>query len=291
MDNNRPFVSVIIPTYHDWGRLMLCIDALKMQTYPHDHFEVIIVNNDPNDAPPGLDLPDNFFLTYEGKPGSYSARNKGIRLSKGEILAFTDSDCVPYPDWIERAVEVLLEGSERIAGRVELFFKNPRKLTVAEIYEKAFAFNQVTNADNGASVTANMITWRKHFDEVGLFDDSLMSGGDMEWGWRANDMGIDIVYSPDVVVRHPARHTLKDLLGKRSRVIEGGLRIQRKKAREGRFMWFIRGFLPPVRGYIVLAKMKDLTFREKIITGLLMYYLKLFNTFCKTKLLTESLKK
>ena len=113
----RPFVSVIIPTFHDWNRLQSVIDALKKQTYPKDHLEVIIINNDPEDSPPELDLPDNFRIISESKPGSYAARNKGISAAKGEILAFTDSDCIPYPDWIEQAVKLLMAGAQRVAGK------------------------------------------------------------------------------------------------------------------------------------------------------------------------------
>jgi len=101
-DQNYPFVSVIIPTYRDWNRLKLCVNALKNQTYPKNRFEAIVVNNDPADPCPYCPLPDNFVLTTEGKPGSYAARNAGIKIAKGDILAFTDSDCIPYSDWIEQ---------------------------------------------------------------------------------------------------------------------------------------------------------------------------------------------
>jgi len=134
-----PFISVIIPTYHDWERLKLCLAALREQTYPQDRFEVLVVNNDPQDPVPEMELPNNFQVLSESKPGSYAARNKGISVAKGEILAFTDSDCIPYEDWLEKAVERLLDGAQRVAGHVELFFKS-EKLTPAEIFEKAFAF-------------------------------------------------------------------------------------------------------------------------------------------------------
>ena len=87
------------------------MNALTKQTYPKNRFEVIVVNNDPADPCPCIPLPDNFVLTTEGKPGSYAARNAGIKIAKGEILAFTDSDCIPHSNWIEQAVNILLEGA------------------------------------------------------------------------------------------------------------------------------------------------------------------------------------
>ncbi len=107
MIKNMPFVSVIIPTYHDWERLgYVCTNALfKKQTYPKDHFEAIIINNAPEDSSPEFNLPDNFKIISESKPGSYAARNKGVSVARGEIIAFTDSDCIPCPDWIEQGVK------------------------------------------------------------------------------------------------------------------------------------------------------------------------------------------
>lgn len=270
MNTSRPFVSVIIPTYRDWDRLRLCFDSLKGQTYPQDRFEVIAVNNDPEDPIPAMDLPNSFQILVEAKPGSYAARNKAIAAAKGEIFAFTDSDCIPYPDWIEKAVEKLQGGAERIAGHVELFYRS-EKLTWAETYEKAFAFNQRQNAVSGVSVTANMITKMCFFKSVGLFDDSLMSGGDIEWGQRAKKMNISIVFAPEVVVKHPARYTMEQLLLKRKRVASG-------KTYKREIWGILRGFLPSPSTFIYLISRKDLTLSSKIRAFLFHYFIKTYIT-------------
>src|SRR5690606_33493940 len=97
-------ISVIIPTYHDWARLILCVEALKNQSFPQEDFEVLIVNNDPLDkVPAGFPIFPNFSIINEEKPGSYAARNSAIKIAKGEILAFTDSDCIPDKDWLQNA--------------------------------------------------------------------------------------------------------------------------------------------------------------------------------------------
>lgn len=68
-------------------------------------FEIIIVNNDPLDALPGnVIIPQNAKILSEEKVGSYACRNTGIRNSKGSILGFTDSDCIPDKYWIQHAV-------------------------------------------------------------------------------------------------------------------------------------------------------------------------------------------
>lgn len=275
---NYPFVSVIIPTYRDWCHLKKCLLRLSNQTYPRDAFEVIVINNDPEDEYV-LQI-DNLSLiqVLQPKPGSYAARNMGIKKAKGDIIAFTDSDCLPANDWVEKGVERLLSGVDRIAGKVELYYKGG-KLSLAEVYEKAFAFDQEQNAKNGVSVTANMFTSRRVFDVVGLFDETLMSGGDFEWGWRATQAGKTILYADDVNVRHPARYRLIELRNKVRRTSRAGIAPYTKdkwlKKQWGR----VRGAFPPVVAYQKLIKRKDLTTGEKLKAGSLLYYLKLYAFF------------
>lgn len=90
------YVTIIIPAYHDWYRLSLCLNALAKQTYPHNKFEVIIINNDADDqVSADFVLPENCKIIVEEKSGSYAARNTGLKIAKGEIIGFTDSDCIP----------------------------------------------------------------------------------------------------------------------------------------------------------------------------------------------------
>ncbi len=220
----HPFISVISPTYHDWDRLALCLKALEGQSYPADSFEIIIANNDPADAvPEGFHLPANCRIITEGTPGSYAARNAAIKVAQGEIFAFTDSDCIPDKDWLKNAVEHFSANPDcsRIAGRVELFYKDKR-LTPAELFEKVYAFNQIDVVRKlGTSVTANMISYKKVFDAVGPFNINFLSGGDYEWGQRAHAAGFRIAYVPNVVVKHPARYYLSELVTKAKRVTGG----------------------------------------------------------------------
>ncbi len=289
MKTTRPRVSVIVPTYYDWARLQLCVVALQKQSFSKDAYEVIIVNNAPNDMPPpDFFLPKNFRFISEDKPGSYAARNAALKIAKGEIIAFTDSDCIPDPSWLEAAVERLDKGAERIAGKVELFFK-AEKLTLVEIYEKSYAFDQKRYAQTGGSATANMVTWAKHFETVGLFNDSLMSGGDNEWGWRATDKGIPVEYAAEVIVNHPARADIKAMLKKRKRVLGGSVNLKRKNKNNNPFLLIATGYLPPFR---VLKPFmhKGIPLREKCLAALLCYYLKIFSTTYRLALLLRLIK-
>ncbi|MBT2772713.1 glycosyltransferase [Halomonas sp. ISL-60] len=284
MKISSPRASVIVPTYYDWARLRLCVIALQNQTFPKDDFEVIIVNNAPEDIPPiDFYLPNNFTIITEGKPGSYAARNAALKLAKGEIIAFTDSDCIPDPYWLEAAVKRFDKGVERIAGKIELFFKSDN-LTLVEIYEKAFAFDQEKYAKAGGAATANMITLAKNFKTVGFFNDTLMSGGDNEWGWRAMDKGISIEYAPEVIVNHPARADIKAMLKKRKRVLGGEVSKENENIKKSFILTLLKGYFPPRRQLNLFFK-KGLPFSKKLLAYLLCYYFKIYSTTYKLALL------
>lgn len=214
---NTPLVSIIIPTYRDWDRLNQCLKALSKQSYPKDKIEIIVVNNYPKDDIPKETSYFDVKFIKENIRGSYASRNKGIEYSSGEIIAFTDSDCIPDRLWIEKAINYFNKNSCRLAGHINVFSKN-LKPSVAELYDMTFGFDQELNAKNGVSVTANMIVKKSLFSVHGKFNDKMLSGGDLEWSRRLSSKGVSINYAPDVIVEHPARKSLTDLFKKRYRV-------------------------------------------------------------------------
>lgn len=274
-------VTVIVPTFRDWPRLQLCIAALALQTLDSGCFEVLIVNNDPADKPPpALQLPAHFTLITEATPGSYAARNAALALAKGEIIAFTDADCIPATDWLATLVARLESGAERVAGRIDLFFDGGDTHSWAAAYEKAFAFRQPLSVARGEAVTANFATWRRLFDEIGLFSAGLMSGGDVEWNRRATAAGKGIVYADNAVVRHPARAELAALFAKCHRVSGGVAQIERSNL----LLELARGLLPPVRELPYLWHHRHLSRLEKFKAFWLCYYLKLLRCWFSNRL-------
>src|SRR5690606_36772042 len=111
----------------------------------------------------------------------------------------------------ERGAEALLSaGVPRIAGHVQLFYHSDIK-TAVECYEAAFAFDQCKNAMNGVSVTANLFVRAELFTKVGYFDETLFSGGDIQWNRMASAMAYGITYSADSIVQHPARQSWSEI--------------------------------------------------------------------------------
>jgi glycosyltransferase involved in cell wall biosynthesis len=220
-----PFVSIIIPVYNDAQRLKSCLEQLQNQSYPQDCYEIIVVdNNSTEDLQPVVTQFSQATYTFEATPGSYSARNHGIALARGDILGFTDSDCVPAPDWIEKGVCHILKHPDCgfVAGRIQFFFKDPDNPTPAELYYSLHNLRQEKYVEEGHfGATANLFTTPKIFQAVGLFTSPLQSGGDRDWGKRVYAAGYPQIYAEDVEIAHPARFDFTELSKKTRRTCEG----------------------------------------------------------------------
>lgn len=266
---NAPFVSVIIPVYNDLEHVQTCLQALEEQGYPHDSYEVIVVDNGSDENVGAIALKyRRLTVCVEPRPGSYMARNTGVARARGEILAFTDADCIPASDWLEHGVAHLLNEPNcgMIGGKLEPLFHNPQHPTAIELYEVIMYFPQKRFVEMMKfSVTANLFTFRRIFEQVGDFDHTLKSGGDREWGERVASSGYRVCYADDVRVSHPPRASLAQLRRKVIR-LSGGFEGIRKRKRPAantvRFEWLLN-HLPPLitvlrlrqeRAYPVAAK-------------------------------------
>lgn len=227
--NSSIVVSIIIPVFNDSIRLRECLLALKNQTYPSDLYEVIVVDNNSTDnlAQRIEDL-DYVKLEKEVILGSYAARNKGISVAKGQILAFTDSDCVPSREWLENGVLSLkAENADLVGGKITFSFSPQR--SSAEIFDSITALQVKKNIElRKVTVTANLFAYRYVFNSIGVFDDSLKSGGDFKWTGKATDAGFKLAYAAGAEILHPARD-LNSLIKKGYRVGTGQFCLQQQQ--------------------------------------------------------------
>ena len=236
--DGKPFVTVVVPVFDRAEQLDRVLTALDLQTWPADRYEVVFVDNgSPNAAEFSVDpcARERVFVLHENTPGAYAARNRGIEAARGEIIAFTDADCVPEPNWIARGVSRFTDTQNCgfVAGRIELLFRDPERLTAVELYESVAAHRQQEYVERWRfGATANLFTSRKVIEDVGPFDDGLKSLGDLDWGWRVAASGYRLVYDDAVRVRHPARRALGDFR-KRSARIAGGFCDLARRNRHG----------------------------------------------------------
>jgi glycosyltransferase involved in cell wall biosynthesis len=257
---NKPFVSVIIPVLNNAESLQYCLEALENQTYPKGLYDVVVIDNGSEENIDELvQSCIHSKITYESKPGPYAARNKGLSIANGEVIAFTDSDCRPLPDWIENGVANLLEfpNCALVAGKIEISFKDPLKPTAIELLESIGSLKQKDNVDNdNYGATANLFTFRKVIDHVGTFNEKLKSAGDIEWGQRAYSSGYKLIYADDTIVTHTARHSFGQFYKRQIRCV-GGLHDLKKVTKKYAYFFLmkdlLRDLLPPVISIIRIS--------------------------------------
>jgi GT2 family glycosyltransferase len=246
-------VSVIVPHYNDLLALDLCLAALECQTFPADQREVIVADNA---SPQGEEAVAKVVgtrarLVTVRQKGAGPARNGGVAASKGEILAFADSDCVPDPRWLEKGVSALADW-DFVGGRIEVLTQTGAAMSATESFEKVFAFDTENYVSRkGFAVTCNLFCPRRVFDAVGIFKNGISE--DVDWCHRARQMGYSLGYAPDAMVGHPARRSWADLRKKWIRINAETFALTAGTPM-GRFKWIFRSLALPASCLVHTAK-------------------------------------
>ncbi len=206
-----PFVTIIVPTLNRREWLSETIDSLRAQDYPRDRFEVIAVDNGSRDgawewlleacAEPGMRLLCFRNETKYRVPSG--SRNVGIRHAGGEIVGFTDSDCIVAADWIRTGVAAFRDGVGIVVGR-----------TLAPLGDPIGPLSKIKVVDSeGFFDTCNIFYSREALERAGGFDQAVLEmntgtaiyGEDTELGIRVKAMGYGSVFARNVLVEHHVR--------------------------------------------------------------------------------------
>lgn len=188
-------VSAIIPTYNRERYLPAALDSALRQDYRP--VEVIVVDDGSTDDTARL-VRSHAGVRYHYQPnqGPAAARNAGVAISRGALLAFLDSDDLWMPDKLRLQVEFLEAQPDtgycltRMQSFVDREAVGPLEVGPAEC----------SPASIGA-LPSTLVVWRKIFDRVGGFDPAYRVGEDIEWFFRARDAGVPFGVLPEVLVR------------------------------------------------------------------------------------------
>ena len=218
-----PNVSVIIPIYNGEEDLPSLIDCLRSQTYPQDKVDYLLVNNNSRDQTfqilqeAAKEAKKNGILltplTENTIQSSYAARNQGIRQATGDIIAFTDADCRPIPEWIEELVKPFSQ--EEIGIVVGELVALPGESLLEKYAERYGVMSQKFLLEHPFlpyGQTANLAIRRSIFKEVGLFRPHLTTGGDADICWRIQqETDWKLTFSSRAIIRHRHRSNLQEL--------------------------------------------------------------------------------
>lgn len=223
--------SVIIPVYNNPKGLRDTLNSLVVQNYPLNDFEIIIADNGSTDTT--LDIAKEFVQKYpkliqlvleNNVQSSYAARNKGIKASKGSIIAFIDTDMSVEENWLFQIDTSLKKHrADYLAYRVKVYLKDK---SIFGLYDKMFGFpvEEFIRILHFAPTNC-LVVRRSVFEKLRLFDSRLVSYGDYEFGNRVFEFGYKLYYEPNIVVKHPALSSLKKLILRHFRTGRGSYQL------------------------------------------------------------------
>jgi len=236
-----PFASIVVPVFNGNSTIDDLLQSLMAQTYPRAQYEIVVVDNNSQDDTPQRVEKYPVRLLYERQiQSSYAARNRGVRAARGEVVVFTDADCVAHPDWL---CHLLADYADHkwggFAGGIEDY--RPRTDVQRHLARIGFTpgfvlsspyFDPDSRGDRLCSrfkflnyrtgvlipsylrnpPTANVAYRQEIFDGVGYFDARLTSGGDMDFAWRLQtqtDWQIKVI--PEAIIYHQPRRDLSSM--------------------------------------------------------------------------------
>ncbi len=240
MKGKEPFFSIIVPTYNRPRQLHWCLRALSSLDYPRDCFEIIVVDDD-SSVPLGpivalfkdrLDVT----LVRQWHGGPAAARNTGAMRAKGEFLAFTDDDCAPASDWLQRLAACFIQMSDQALGGKTINALRGNRYSVASqrVVDYLCRWYNADHERARFSTSNNFAISAKAFHAIGGFDTTFThaAGEDREFCDRWLHHGYRLVHAPEVLVYHFHSLTLGTFLRQHFKYGRGSFRFhQAERAR------------------------------------------------------------
>jgi len=275
MDNysSPPSVTVVVPVRNGEQTIEPLLESLQKLDYNNDKVEVIIVDGNSTDMTQDIVKKYPVKLVVEKRKGLNVARNTGIKKGNGEIVAFTDSDCIVPSNWVTKIVEN---------------FKNPQVSCVGgsakalnSDFVSQYADNSIvrlmpffTKREELDKVKpffrhpagCNMAYRKKVAEEIGYFDENIQYGFDeVEFADRVCKAGYKMVLDPKVLVWHKHRSTLGDFLKQNFQYGRGsGLVLRRNRLNDSVSRWAFMGLIGFISWLLIVGSLLFLNFSSNV---------------------------
>jgi GT2 family glycosyltransferase len=214
-DTSAPLISVVVPAFNAADRLPLCVRALAGQQDLPGRVELLVVDDGSTDGTAhaareaGGEALRVIGLGTRGGPAV--ARNAGIEAARGELVLFTDADCIPDQRWVAEICRPLLEDPE--VGGVKGTYRTAQRSLAARFAQAEFEerYRLMARLDSIDFVDTYAAAFRRLvLEEVGGFDTSfpVPNNEDVDLSYRIAAAGHRMVFAPTAVVEHRHRASL-----------------------------------------------------------------------------------
>ena len=202
-------ISVVVPSYNDTDYLEKCLEALNNQTI-RDDLEIVVSLDGGDQLPQGV--ADRADRVVQGRHcGPAGARNRGWKASTGDLVLFTDSDCIPYPDWARQMITALRAGADAVKGVYsEGGARIIQRLAQIEFEER---YKLLSNHETIDIIDTYSAGYRRSvLERTGGFDESFPfpDHEDVDLSCRMTGEGYQLCFAPLAQVSHRHRKTWRE---------------------------------------------------------------------------------
>lgn len=234
----QPFFSIIIPTYARPRQLAACLRSLANLDYPRDRFEVIVVDDgsETSSEAVAVSFCDRLDLTLltQAHAGPAAARNTGASRAEGELLAFTDDDCAPAPDWLQNlAARFATSADCAVGGRtLNALTDNPYSTASQLIVDVVYTHYNANPDQARFFATNNLAVPADRFKKIGGFDATFFPfvSEDRDFCSRWLHHGYRMLYAPEAQVYHAHALTFRTFLRQHFNYGRGAFRFHKARA-------------------------------------------------------------
>lgn len=273
MNKKNVKYSVVIPSYNPDDIFFKTLYSVTHQTI-EDPYEIIVVDSSNWNIKQkyGEQFPQVQFVWLKERTLSGRARSHGARLAKGEIVFFTDTDCIVNPNWMELHLKHHQNGYQVIGGGV----KNGTPDSLWGTVEYLVSFNEMNPYASAREIKAhpscNLSVHQAIFDKVGYFPDFL-KGEDTIFCDNIISAGEKIYFEPKAIITHKNRTKFIQYIRNQVSLGEGSNETRRRTKRHGYFLIqhpYLIGMIPLVRTYLIGKRL--IFSNAKLFCQFVLYY-------------------
>lgn len=219
----KPFLSIVIPTFNRIDRIRRVLDALVAQEYPREAFEVIVISDGSTDGTneylQKLSLPVRLIPVFQSNRGPAAARNAGVSKASGDLIVFIDDDVVPAPAFLIAHVKAHAAAGRDVAVIGPLLTPSDFEMLPWVRWEQEMLVKQYSAILAGQweptarqFYTGNASVPRRLLLEVGGFDEQFRRAEDVEMAYRLAARGVGFVFTMEAEAHHYAERSYKSWL-------------------------------------------------------------------------------
>ena len=257
-----PFISVIITAKNEERLIRSCITSLRQLNYPKDQFEILIIDGLSADRTAEVAREMGATVIRNEKQTVSPGRNIGFENAKGELIAFTDADCIVDKAWLSSCVKYferddtvacvggpnLTPADESDFGKAVGFVFDQPVFAAGSIHAREL--NEVKEVTSIPG--CNAIYRQSVLSRVMPLDETMLTGDDTLLNRKILDLGYRLLYTPDVKVFHYRRPSPKKLWKQFYRYAIGRLQVGKKDKRLLNFAHILAGLGLPLGLFLLL---------------------------------------